>query len=510
MRQHADTARQRIAARAASTDESTSPASGAPDPKTLAGGSRRRLITGTAASLAMTALSPLTATAQAQAPNQNQTPPGSTPDSAPATPRPPRALPAMMGEATRELMPRGRQPRVVICGGGWGGLTTARHLREKSPDCEVVLLERQPQFISCPISNKWLVDAVDTNFITHDYLRVSVRHGYQFVQCEILDIDRAARRVTTSLGWLDYDYLVLSPGIRYHYEAWFGNDRRIADATRARFPAAYIPGNELFALKRALHAFKGGDWVMTLPPPPQRCPPSPYERACLVAWYIKTHKIKGKVTILDHKDGVRPIGPGFRAAFEELYPDIISYVPNAHVQEVDPFAKRIRTSAGDMRFDHAVLMAPHQAGDLAWKADTIGRTAEGRPAGWSDVDPIRLHLRDDPRVYVIGDAVGFVSPQFQFYPKSAHVANRMGRIVAAYISEQVAGREPKPALPDNLCYMLVNNDPREAISVQFDYALNDKGVLIQQQIDDNDRRPELVAENLRWAGLLFGEMLDGG
>jgi len=275
MRQHADTARQRIAARAASTDESTSPASGAPDPKTLAGGSRRRLITGTAASLAMTALSPLTATAQAQTPNQNQTQAGSTPGSAPATPRPPRALPAMMGEATRELMPRGRQPRIVICGGGWGGLTTARHLREKSPDCEVVLLERQPQFISCPISNKWLVDAVDTNFITHDYLRVSVRHGYQFVQCEILDIDRAARRVTTSLGWLDYDYLVLSPGIRYHYEAWFGNDRRIADATRARFPAAYIPGNELFALKRALHAFKGGDWVMTLPPPPQRCPPSP-------------------------------------------------------------------------------------------------------------------------------------------------------------------------------------------------------------------------------------------
>ena len=509
MARQADTSRQRIAAREPLTDGSSGPAGGASDPKHPDRAGRRRLIAGAAASLTASALAPLAAGAQ----NQAGTPPQAPPQpQAPAQPGAAgtRSLPVLMGESTREMMPRGKQPRVVICGGGWGGLTTARHLREKSPDCEVVLLERQPQFISCPISNKWLVDAVDTNFITHDYLGVSVRHGYQFVQCEILDIDRGARRVTTSQGWLDYDYLVLSPGIRYDYEAWFGNDRRAAAAARARFPAAYIPGNELFALKRALHSFKGGDWVMTLPPPPQRCPPSPYERACLVAWYIKTHKIKGKVTILDHKDGVRPIGPGFRAAFEELYPDIITYVPNARVQEVDPFAKRIRTNAGDMTFDHAVLMAPHQAGDLSWKADTVGRTAEGRPSGWSDVDPIRLNLRDDPRVYVIGDAVGFVSPQFQFYPKSAHVANRMGRIVAGYVAEQIAGREPKPALPDNLCYMLVNNDPREAISVQFDYALNDKGVLIQQQIDDNDRRPELVAENLRWAGLMFDEMLDRG
>ena len=416
----------------------------------------------------------------------------------------------MIGQASEPLLPRGKQPRMVICGGGWGGLTTARRLREQSPDTEVVLLERNPQFISCPLSNKWLVDAVSTDLITHDYLRVANRHGYQFVRCEILDVDRSARRVTTSQGWVDYDWLVMAPGIRYDYEAWFGNDRRIADATRRRFPATYIPSNELFALKRALHGFTGGDWVMNLPPPPQRCPPSPYERACLVAWYIKANKIKGKVTILDHKDDVRPIGPGFKAAFRELYGDIITYVPNAHVQEVDPFAKRIKTSAGDMRFDHAVLMAPHQAGDLAWKAGAIGRRPDGKPTGWVDVDPVRLHLRDDPRVYIIGDAVGQVSPQFLFYPESAHVANRMGRIVASYIAEQIAGRDPKLALPDNLCYMMVNNSPREAISVQFDYAFNDKGVLIQQQIDDNERRPDLVSENLRWAGLMFDEMVDGG
>src|SRR5690606_1789399 len=108
-------------------------------------------------------------------------------------------------------------------------------------------------------SNKWLVDMVDDSFITHDYLRVSEQYGYRFLQAEVLEVDRAARRVSTSAGAIDYDFLVLAPGIRYDYEAWFGNDRRAADTTRARYPAAYVPNAEHYTLKRALHAFKGGD-----------------------------------------------------------------------------------------------------------------------------------------------------------------------------------------------------------------------------------------------------------
>jgi NADPH-dependent 2,4-dienoyl-CoA reductase/sulfur reductase-like enzyme len=415
-------------------------------------------------------------------------------------------LPFFIGGTGQMLMPKGRAPRVVVCGGGWGGLTAAKYLRKLVPEAEVVLLERNPVFFSCPISNKWLVDMVDTSFITHDYLRVSEQYGYRFVQTEVVEVDRDAKRVHTTMGMVDYDYLVLSPGIRYNYEAWFGNDRKIADATRARFPAAYISNAEHFALKKALHSFKGGNWVMTLPPPPQRCPPSPYERACMVAWYFKTHNIKGKVIILDHKDGVRPIGPGFRAAFEELYKDYITYVPNAHVVEIDPFKKEIKTDAADVKFEHAVLMAPHQAGDLAWKADAIGLTSDGKPTGWTDVHPHMLHLKSDPNVYVIGDAVGFVSPQFAFYPKSAHVANKHGQIVARYIAERIAGRSPEANLPDNLCYMMVNGQPREAISVEFGYKTNAQGVIEQTQIDINQRSAQLVEDNFRWAGEKFGDM----
>lgn len=414
--------------------------------------------------------------------------------------------PFLIGGQSQALLAKGRAPRVVICGGGWGGLSAAKRLRELAPQAEVVMLERNPVFFSCPMSNKWLIDVVDTQFLIYDYLRVSERHGYRYIQSEILSIDRAAKRVVTNLGWLDYDILIVAPGIRYHYEAWFGEDRRLAEATRARFPAAYVSNAEHFALKRELQGFKGGEWVMTLPPPPQRCPPSPYERACLIAWYFKKNKIKGHITILDHKDDVRPIGAGFKAAFAELYKDQITYVPNAHVQEVDPFAKRIKTKAGDMKFDHAVLMSPHQAGDLAWKAGAVGLNAAGKPSGWADLDPLRLRLKDDPSVYVIGDAVGTVSPSFQYYPKAGHVANRHGRIVARYIAEQLAGREAPPALPDNLCFMMVNGEPREAVAVLFDYALNAKGEITQQQIDDNDRRPELVVKDMAWASGLYEDM----
>ena len=417
-----------------------------------------------------------------------------------------RTLPFFIGSSGDVLLARGNRRRVVICGGGWGGVTAAKYLRQYAPDLEVVLLERNPVFFSCPMSNKWLVDQVDVQFLTHDYLAVSEKYDYRFIQTEILEIERDRKTVITAAGSLAYDYLILAPGIRYNYEAWFANDRRIADVTRARYPAAYIPNAEHFHLKNALQSFKGGDLVMTLPPPPQRCPPSPYERACLIASMFKQKKIPGRIIILDHKNGVRTIGPGFRAAFEELYKYIITYVPDARIEEVDPFKKEIRTEAGDFRFDHAILMAPHQAGDLAWKAGVVPAPGSGRPSGWADVDPLFLHDRNDKDVYVIGDAVGFVSPQFAFYPKAGHVANRHARIVARYIAERETGREPNYILPDNLCFMMVNTNPQEGISVQFDYKVNGEGIIEQTQLDFNERKPETILEDFKWAQLIYEDM----
>ena len=190
-------------------------------------------------------------------------------------------LPFFINTWNTPLMPpaRGRK-RVVIAGGGWGGISAARHLRLNDTDLEVVVLERNPVFFSCPMSNKWLVDIVNAEYLTQSYLKTADKFGYTFVQTEVTGFERDRKRVITAQGWIDYDYLIVAAGIRYNYETWFGNDRRAADYTKANFPAAYIPSAEHFTLKRGIQEFKGGDLVMTLPPPPHRCPPSPYERAC--------------------------------------------------------------------------------------------------------------------------------------------------------------------------------------------------------------------------------------
>ena len=407
------------------------------------------------------------------------------------------------------LLPRSGKRRAVIAGGGWGGMTAARHIREQAPDLEVVLLERNPIFWSCPLSNKWLIDVVDTDFLVHSYLAPAQRHGYTFIQTEIADIDRAAKRVHTAQGHIDYDWLVIAGGIRYGYEAWFGDDRRTIDYTRTMYPTAYIPSAEHAVVKRKIRNFRGGTFVLTLPPPPHRCPPSPYERACLMAWWYKTNNIPARIVILDPKPRIAPITLGYRQAFEELYRDTITHVPNAAVKEVDPYNKIIKTAAGDFRFDDALLMSPHQAADLVWKAGLIGTNDQGKPTGWANVDPLLYNVQDDPQVYVIGDSVGAVSPHFGHYPKSGHVANRQARAVARHIAAQARGEAPQAVMIDNLCYMLVNNSPREAISVQFDYKIGPDGVLRQIQLDDNDRRAHLWQEDLRWAGFMFDDFAAG-
>ena len=398
--------------------------------------------------------------------------------------QPTSPLPFLINMQSDPLLPKATGKRVVVCGGGWGGISAAKHLKKPDPT----------------------LDVVDTNFLTFSYLKVAQKYDYKFIQTEVTAFERDKKRVITAQGWIDYDYLIVGAGIRYNYEAWFGNDRKAAEYTKAHFPAAYIPNAEHFALKESIQNFKGGDLVMTLPPPPHRCPPSPYERACLIAGLFKERKIKGRIIILDPKDSPRPITGGFQEAFENLYKDQITYVPKAVIKEVDPFNKKIKTAVGDFSFDHSILMAPHQAGDMAWKAGVIGKNAEGKPTGWAGVDPFFLNMKDDPDVYVIGDSVGVVSPQFLFYPKAGHVANAHAKIVAKYISERVKGREPKYALPDNLCFMMVNTAPREDVAVRFQYHVNDKGIIIQDQDDDNLRRDDLVTEDFAWAGRMYEDM----
>jgi NADPH-dependent 2,4-dienoyl-CoA reductase/sulfur reductase-like enzyme len=399
------------------------------------------------------------------------------------------------------LLPAAKGRRAVVVGGGWGGLSAARHLRALAPELDVVLLERNPSFFSMPLSNKWLAGLVDEKLLAHDYRAAAQAYGYTFMRAEVTAVDRERRRVHTAHGTLDYDWLVLAVGIRHDYAAWFGDDARAIAQTRQNFFCAWTPGGEFRALKARLDGFKGGDLVMTIPPPPYRCQPAPYERALMIGHLFKTRAVPGRLTLLDPN----PLPQRFADVFREQYREQIVHVPHARVKSVDPFARTIATEFDDLRFDDALLMPPQQAGDLAWQAGLIGRDAEGKPTGWAAQEPLHLHAMGDEKVFLVGDMIDRASPLFGHYPKSGHLAARLGRIAAQEIAARASGRPPETLLPESICFITTRLAPQESMRLDTQYRLRGDGLIVQtakQQYDPNPR-----GEDVDWAKKMFGELL---
>lgn len=407
----------------------------------------------------------------------------------------------LIGASLPQLLPPAKGRRAVIVGGGWGGLSAARHLRDLAPELEVVLLERNPSFWSCPLSNKWLANLVDGKLLAHEYAPAAQAYGYTFIQAEVSDIDRERRRVITAQGVLDYDWLVLAVGIRYDYAAWFGNDSRAIEHTRWNFPCAYLAGAEHQALKAKLEGFAGGDLVMNLPLLPYRCPPSPYERAIVIASLFKTRKIKGRLVILDPN----PLMQAFRRPFFEHYREQIVYVPHARVKSVDPFNKVVSTEFDDYRYADAILMPPQQAGDLVWQAGLIARDGAGKPTGWAEPDPLHLHAKDDERIFLIGDLIDQVSPLFGRYPKGGHLAARLGKIAAHQIAARARGTIPQALLPDSVCHVLTSMEPQEMMRIDSQFKLRADGLIAQTVKQTYDPNP--MGEDVQWAQGMFAEFL---
>jgi NADPH-dependent 2,4-dienoyl-CoA reductase/sulfur reductase-like enzyme len=228
-----------------------------------------------------------------------------------------RAAPLVAATAPQLLPPPSKAGRAVVVGGGWGGLSAARQLRERVPALEVVLLERNAAFWSCPLSTRWLAGLVDPRLLIHDYAAAASAYGYRVLRAEVQAVERDRRRVITDLGTVDYDWLILAPGIRHDYGAWFGGERRAIDHARTRFPSAYTAGEEFPLLKQKLERFAGGDLLMTLPPMPYRCPPAPYERAMLIAWLIKSRGIKGRLFVLDPNPSTQAVTDRHKGATDD-------------------------------------------------------------------------------------------------------------------------------------------------------------------------------------------------
>ena len=333
--------------------------------------------------------------------------------------------------------------RVVVVGGGFGGATAARYLRLWGGNVSVTLVERNAGFVSCPMSNLVVAGYRPMAGIqrSHDSLRAL---GVRLIKGEVTAIDTTGRTVRLADGsLLPYDRLVLAPGVDFMTDGVPG----LAPALDSgRVVHAWKAGAQTVALRQQLEDLPdGGVFAITIPKAPYRCPPGPYERACLVAGYFRQAKPRSKVLVLDANPEIQSKKALFEKAFAQHHAGILEYRPNAELKEVAGTLARLEFE--DVKADVLNVVPPQRAGDLARAAGLA--TINQR---WVGVNWLTMESTAAPGVHVLGDAT-FSAP---LMPKSAHLANQQAKVAAAAIIQLLKG-EPVNATPVvmNTCYSFV-------------------------------------------------------
>ena len=345
--------------------------------------------------------------------------------------------------------------KVVVVGGGYGGATAARYLREWSGQgIEVTLVEPNASLVSCPLSNLVLAGSKRIGDITLSYEALAKRHGVNVVRDHVNAIDPARRVVRLAGGGtLPYDRLVLSPGV----DVLSGEIPGLAQPGGEEILHAWKAGPQTVDLRRQLEAMPdGGTFAITIPLAPYRCPPGPYERACLVADYFSRAKPRGKVLILDANPDVTSKGALFKQVWATRYQGMIEYRPQYNTIDVDPTTRTLKFEVqDDERADVLNVLPPQRAGAIAVASGLA--TANGR---WCEVDFLTFESIAVPNIHVLGDAIQ-IAP---LMPKSGHMANQHGKVAAAAIVSLLAGQAPNPEpLYNNTCYSFTS--AREAIHI---------------------------------------------
>jgi NADPH-dependent 2,4-dienoyl-CoA reductase/sulfur reductase-like enzyme len=343
-------------------------------------------------------------------------------------------------------MSQGSAGRVVVVGGGFAGTTCARFIRRIDPRITVTLVEGSPVFVACPLSNAVIAGLRDLQAQQFGLDKVA-DDGVVLARAPAIGIDAQARFVAlTNNARVSYDRLVLAPGIDLRWDALPG----YSEAASERMPHAWKAGEQTFILRRQLEAMEdGGTVIISAPANPFRCPPGPYERASLIAYYLKTKKPKSKLILLDAKDAFSKQRL-FQNAWKELYPGMLEWVPlsaGGKVTSVDAADMTLVTEFGKHKATVANVIPPQKAGRIAETAGAADRS------GWCPVDPVTFESRQQPNIHVIGDAAIMGA-----MPKSAFAANAQAKVCAAAVAKLLGGSNPDQAKLINTCYSLVAPD----------------------------------------------------
>ena len=357
----------------------------------------------------------------------------------------------------------GAKARVVVVGGGYGGATAAKYIRILDPSIEVVLVEPNEAFVSCPISNLVLGGFKSMADITTPYTGLSANHGVRIVRDMATAIDADKRQVRLAKGeTLAYDRVIVSPGIDFIA----GAIPALASAdAQERVPHAWKAGPQTVALRRQLEAMRdGGVYVLAIPQAPYRCPPGPYERACQVAAYFKARKPRSKVLILDANADVTSKGPLFKKAWAELYQGIVEYRGNSRAVDVDLRGGTVKLEFDDVKGDVLNVVPPMKAGAIADRFITANNR-------WCGVDWLTFESQAAKGVHILGDAT-LSAPVM---PKSGHMANGHGKACAAAVVALLNGEAPNPAPTlTNTCYSFVSESEVVHVASVHKYDTKDR------------------------------------
>lgn len=353
--------------------------------------------------------------------------------------------------------------KVVVVGGGYAGATAARTLKALQPATDVTLVEPNPVYTSCPFSNSVLANLREIGQQQFRYDDIK-RTGVKVAETSVTAVDADAKSVTLAGGTkLPWDRLVMSPGIDLVWNAIQGYD----EAASQKMPHAWKAGAQTVLLRQQLQAMEdGGLVVMSAPANPFRCPPGPYERASLIAYWLKIWKPRSKLLLLDSKDAFSKQRL-FQNGWAELYPGLIEWVPlskGGKVTAVDPATLTFTTEFGSHKAAVGNVIPPQRAGAIAAQAGVADRT------GWCPVEPIAFESTLHPGIHVLGDAAIMGG-----MPKSAFAANAQAKVCAAALVELLAGRKPADPILINTCYSLLAAD--YGISIAGVYR-PDKGQLV--------------------------------
>lgn len=399
-------------------------------------------------------------------------------------------------------LPDTKNPRVVVVGGGWSGLSIAKHTKLFAPNADVVLVEQRHEFISCPVSNLWLVDKVKLEYLTHDYLQAARKNNYTYFHATAIDLDKENQILKTSNGNIKYDYLVFAPGIDYDYSRWT-KDITFENRLRQEYPAGFIPGSEHMTLKNKILNFKGGNFILTVPAGNYRCLPAPYERACIMADYFKQKKLNAKVLLLDANNSITIKEKGFQSAFSELYADYIEYVPNAAITKIDLDKKVVYTEFEEYPFEDAAFYPQVRGAKIL---ERVGLAKDAKNKLEADINPLTYEAMGAKNIFITGDSrpMGF--------SKSGNTSNTEGKFVASLIAQKINKTKKVEWLsPVTTCFSAISIEPEKAIYIytQYSYDAADKTFNFYNTISGEDWKKDGINDAKAlygWANALYADM----